>query len=70
MSLNCIQEDHAKKMVARVTDQQPMNHIQPASIHVLFGLHNIIKIRTCQSFHLKNKKVPKCSQYYLKTELA
>lgn len=36
----------AKKAIARVTDQQPMDHIPPVFIHVLFGLlHNIIKIR-------------------------
>ena len=51
MSLNCIQEHRAKKTVTRVTDQQPTDHIQSASVHVLFGLYNMIKIRKCQSFH-------------------
>lgn len=51
MSLNCIQEHRAKKTVTRVTDQQPVGHIQSASIHVQFDLYNMIKIRKCQSFH-------------------
>ena len=55
MSLNCIQEHRAKKTVTRVTDQQPVGHIQSASIHVQFGLYNMIKIRKCQSFHFKKK---------------
>lgn len=61
MSLNCIQEHSANKTVTRVTDQQPMDHIQSASIHVLFGLYNMIKIRKCQSFH-KKKKIQKYGQ--------
>lgn len=68
MSLNCIQEHSAKKTVTRVTDQQPMDHIQSASIHVLFGLYNMIKIRKCHSFH-KTKKSKNMARTALKTGL-
>ena len=68
MSLNCIQEHSAKKTVTRVTDQQPMDHIQSASIHVLFGLYNMIKIRKCQSLH-KKKKSKNMARTALKTGL-
>jgi len=48
------------RKLVRVTDQQPVDHIQPTSIHLLFGLHNMIKTRKFQSFHLKkNKTKPK-----------
>lgn len=51
MNLNRIQQDHAKKATVKVTDRQPVDNIQPASIHVLFGLHTMIKMRNFQSFH-------------------
>lgn len=58
MNLNRIQQDHAKNTTVKVTDQQPMDNIQLASIHVLFGLHTMIKMRNFQSFHffLQNPK--------------